>query len=225
MRGPQVSDLMTCPVVTAGPGTTFNELVFLLAEHGIAAIPVLDEHRRPIGDVDEADLLARHGRDARRERGLRRLCVWTKAQGLTARELMTRRVPTVAKDEPVASAARWLVEANLRCLYVVNGAGHLVGVLARRDVLRAFLRPDEEIEETVEREVLQRSIWAAPATVDVRVEDGVVTRAGVIDRRSEVERAEWLTEAVPGVIAVRNRLKYTQDDGTAALGENHLTRG
>ncbi|WIY00409.1 CBS domain-containing protein [Amycolatopsis mongoliensis] len=216
MRGPLVSDLMSRPVVSAGPGTSFKELAALLAEHAIAAIPVVDEHRRPIGVVDEADLLARHSRDARRERGLRRLVVWTKAQGLTARELMTRRVPTVAKDEPVSGAARRLVEANLRCLYVVNGAGHLVGVLARRDVLRAFLRPDEEIKETVEREVLQRSIWADLSAVDVRVDDGVVTLSGVIDRRSEVERAEWLTETVPGVVAVRNRLKYTQDDGAAA---------
>lgn len=215
MRGPLVSDLMSRPVVSAGPGTSFKELVALLAEHAIAAIPVVDEHRRPIGVVGEADLLARHGQDARRERGLGRLRVWTKAQGLTARELMTRRVPTVAKDEPVAGAARRLVEADLRCLYVVNGAGHLVGVLARRDVLRAFLRPDEEIRETVEREVLQRSIWADLSTAGVQVDDGVVTLSGVIDRRSEVERAEWLAEAVPGVIAVRNRLKYLQDDGTA----------
>src|SRR5690348_11918895 len=88
MRGPLVSDLMSRPVVAAGPGTSFKELVALLAEHAIAAIPVVDEHRRPIGVVGEADLLARHGRDARRERGLGRLRVWTKAQGLTARELM-----------------------------------------------------------------------------------------------------------------------------------------
>ncbi|MEU4524641.1 CBS domain-containing protein [Amycolatopsis sp. NPDC024027] len=116
-----MSDLMSRPVVSAGPGASFKELAALLAERGIAAIPVVDDHQRPIGVVSEADLLVRHGRDARR--GLGRLRVWTKAQGLTARELMTRRVPTVAKDDPVAGAARRLVEANLRCLYVVNGAG------------------------------------------------------------------------------------------------------
>jgi CBS domain-containing protein len=215
MRGPLVSDLMSRPVVSAAPGTSFKELVALLAEHAIAAVPVVDEHRRPIGVVGEADLLARHSRDARHERGLRRLRVWTKAQGVTARELMTRRVPTVAKDEPAAGAARRLVETNLRCLYVVNAAGHLVGVLARRDVLRTFLRPDDEIKETVERDVLRHSIWADPA-VEVRVDDGVVTLSGVIDRRSEMERAAWLTEAVPGVVAVRNRMKYAQDDGTTA---------
>lgn len=215
MRGPLVSDLMSRPVVSAGPETSFKELVALLTEHAIAAVPVADEHRRPIGVVGEADLLARHGRDARPERGIRRLRVWTKAQGLTARELMARRVPTVAKDEPLTAAARRLLETNLRCLYVVNGAGHLVGVLARRDVLRAFLRPDEEIKETVEREVLPRSTWAEPP-IEVRVEDGVVTLGGVLDRRSEVEHAGWLTECVPGVVAVRNRLKYTQDDGAAA---------
>ncbi|UOX90667.1 CBS domain-containing protein [Amycolatopsis sp. FBCC-B4732] len=216
MRGPLVSDLMTRPVVTAAPGTSFKELVSLLADHGIASIPVVDEHRRPVGVVGESDLLARHGRDAHRPQPVfRKRRVWTKAQGLSARELMTRRVPTVGKDEPAAGAARRLVEADLRCLYVVDGAGHLVGVLARRDVLRAFLRPDDEIKETVEREVLQRSIWADPSTVAVQVVDGVVTLSGVIDRRSEVERAEWLTGAVPGVVAVRNRMKYTQDDGAA----------
>jgi len=219
MRGPQVSDLMTWPVVTAGPGTTFKELVSLLAEHGIAAIPVLDERRRPIGVVDEADLLARHGSEGKQKPVFRKRRVWTKAQGLTARELMTRRAPTVAKDEPVAGAARRLVEAKLRRLYVVDGSGRLIGVLARRDVLRAFLRPDEELKEIVEREVLQRSIWADPSTVTVQVDDGVVTLSGVIDRRSEVERAEWLTESVPGVVAVRNRLKYIQDDGAAVASE------
>jgi CBS-domain-containing membrane protein len=89
MRGPLVSDLMSRPVVSAGPEASFKELVALLAEHAIAAIPVVDEHRRPIGLVGEADLLARHGRDARQERGVRWLRVWTKAQGLTARELMS----------------------------------------------------------------------------------------------------------------------------------------
>lgn len=216
MRGPQVSDLMTRPVVTAGPGTTFKELVSLLAKHGIAAIPVLDEHRRPVGVVDEVDLLARHGGDSKPESVFWKRRVWTKAQGLTARELMTRRVPTVAKDEPVAGAARRLVETKLRRLYVVDGSGRLIGVLARRDVLRAFLRPDEELKEIVERDVLRRQIWTEPPMVTVQVDDGVVTLSGVIDRRSEVERAEWLTESVPGVVAVRNRLKYTQDDGAAA---------
>ncbi|MEV4050022.1 CBS domain-containing protein [Amycolatopsis sp. NPDC049688] len=216
MRGPQVSDLMTRPVVTAGAGTTFKELVSLLAEHGIAAIPVLDDHRRPIGVVDEADLLARHRSDSRTEPVFWKRRVWTKAQGLTARELMTRSVPTVAKDEPVAGAARRLVEAKLRRLYVVDGSGRLIGVLARRDVLRSFLRPDEEIKDIVEREVLQRSIRAEPSTATVQVADGVVTLSGVIDRRSEVERAGWLTESVPGVVAVRNHLKYNQDDGAAA---------
>ncbi|VVJ21762.1 Uncharacterised protein [Amycolatopsis camponoti] len=43
-----------------------------------------------------------------------------------------------------------------------------------------------------------------------------MTLSGVIDRRSEVERAGRLTESLPGVVAVRNRLKYTQDDGAAA---------
>jgi len=212
MRGPQVSDLMTWPVVTAGPGTTFKELVSLLAEHGIAAIPVLDERRRPIGVVDEADLLARHGSEGKQKPVFRKRRVWTKAQGLTARELMTRRAPTVAKDEPVAGAARRLVEAKLRRLYVVDGSGRLIGVLARRDVLRSFLRPDEELKEIVEREVLQRSIWADPSTVTVQVDDGVVTLFGRVEHAAVLPSLIRRVERVDGVVDVVSHVSAAVDD-------------
>jgi len=153
MRGPLVSDLMTRPVVTAAPGTSFEELVSLLAEHGIAAVPVIDEHRRPIGVVGETDLLARHGR-------------------------------AVHRPEPARHPAR------------LPAAGR--GDQGDRGARRAA------------------AVDLGGPSATVQVDDGVVTLSGVIDRRSEVERAEWLTGSIPGVVAVRNRLKYAQDDGAAA---------
>ncbi|HKN53305.1 MAG TPA: CBS domain-containing protein [Amycolatopsis sp.] len=220
MRGLRVSDLMTWPVIAARVTTPFKELVSLLEKNEISAVPVIDEHRRPIGVVTEADLLARHGEMTRESRipfaGIRRRHARQAAHGLTARDLMTRHVRTVGRDDPAAGAARYLADARLHRLYVVDGSGRLVGVLARRDVLRAFLRPDEEIKEVVDREVFQRSIWVDPQAVTIRADDGVVTLEGTIDRRSQVERAEWLTERIPGVVAVVNRLKYLQDDGATA---------
>lgn len=216
MTGLLVSDVMNSPVVTAAPDTPFKELVDLLAASGISAVPVTDSSGRPVGVVSERELLARYDGRAEGPRpglfaaaGRRR--GWARARGRTAAEVMRTPVHTVGERELLAAAARRMVEANQRRLFVVDSSGALAGVLARRDVLAVFLRPDQEIKELVERRVLRQALWADPAATSVRVDDGVVTLSGTVDSPSEVLRAERLTEVLPGVVGVRNRLEYTGD--------------
>ncbi|MET9258597.1 CBS domain-containing protein [Amycolatopsis sp. NPDC004079] len=216
MTGLRVSDVMNWPVVTAAPGTPFKELVDLLVANGISAAPVTDGSGRPVGVVSERELLARYDRRAEGPRpGLfassRRRRGWARARGRRAVDVMCTPVRTVRQDEPLADAARWMVEANLRRLFVVDGSGTLTGVLARRDVLAVFLRPDAEIKEMVERRVLRQALWADPARTAVRVDDGVVTLTGIADSPGEVLRAERLTEVLPGVVGVRNQLRCAGD--------------
>ena len=214
MRGPVVADLMTHPVVTVSSGMPFKHLVAVLTEYRIGSVPVLDSHGRPIGVVSETDLLAKEEQRAEK----RPPSLWAsgrrrgKARGTTAQDVMTRRVTTIGRDEPLTAAARLLVRDNLRRLYVVDGAGRLAGVLAKRDVLHVFLRPDDEIKAEIEREVVQRCLRDDPATVSVKVSDGEVTLSGTVDRRSEARRAGDLTEAIPGVVAVYNEFRFTVDD-------------
>ena len=226
MRGPIVADLMTHPVVTVSPPTPFKHLVAVLAEYRIGSVPVLDAHNRPVGVVSETDLLAKEDqRGALKQPSLwasaRRWRHWGRARGTTAEDVMTRRVATVGREESVTVAARKLIEAKLRRLYVVDGSGRLVGVLAKRDVLHVFLRSDEELKEEIEREVIRRCLWAIPAadevgagndTVVVRVRDGEVTLTGSVERRSEAGRATDLVERIPGVVAVYNELRFALDD-------------
>ncbi|WP_336158001.1 CBS domain-containing protein [Amycolatopsis sp. VC5-11] len=213
MTGLLVSEVMNWPVVTAAPDTPFKELVDLLAANRISAVPVTDGSGRPVGVVSEQELLARY--DSRAEgpppgffASPRRRRRWARARGRRALDVMRTPVRVVRQDEPLADAARWMVEANLRRLFVVDGSGSLTGVLARRDVLAVFLRPDAEIKEAVERRVLREALWADPATTSVRVDDGVVTLTGTVDSPGEVQRAELLTEVLPGVVGVRNQLQY-----------------
>lgn len=217
VRGPVVGDLMTHPVVSVVPAMPFKNLVRLLDQYQIGAVPVVDGHDRPVGVVSESDLLAKEDlRGADRPPSAfapgRRWRWWGKSRAMTAETAMTRRVRVIGQDEPVAVAARRLAREHLRRLYVVDGDGKLVGVLARRDVLRVFLRPDAEIARAVEEEVLRRCLWAAPEQARAEVVDGVVTLTGTVDRRSEAERAARLTEAIPGVVAVANELNSTVDD-------------
>src|SRR6266498_1233757 len=102
-----VEAVMTSEVVTARPSTPFHELVRLLEQCHISALPVLDDSGRLVGIVSEADLLLKagypHGAtdagpvDAARDR--RRL---DKAAATRAAEVMAAPVSTVPLGTLVA---------------------------------------------------------------------------------------------------------------------------
>lgn len=221
MRGPTVESVMTTDVVFVSRLTPFKDVVALLTERGISAVPVVDEFGTPIGVVSEADLLAKEefasgaeplglfaGHDQRHR--------WRKAMGMTAGEVMTTPVVTVEAGAAVSAAAHRLAQAHVRRLFVVGPDGRLAGVVSRRDMLKLFLRTDEQIREDIGREVLARALWAEPSAVGVEVCDGVVTLTGHFERRSEAEIAVRLTATRPGVVGVVDKLRYEWDDVTAA---------
>ena len=126
--------------------------------------------------------------------------------------VMTTPVITIGAGEPVTVAARRLAETRLRRLFVIDRDGRLAGVVSRRDVLRLFLRSDEQIQADVEQQVLRGELWLVPGTVTVQVTNGVVTLEGTLGHSSSVAVAGWRTLAVAGVVGVRNNLRYRIDD-------------
>jgi CBS domain-containing protein len=96
-------------------------------------------------------------------------------------------------------------------LPVVDG-GHLVGIVSRADVLKAYLRSDADLLDDIVEGVIRGSMWLDPETIAVEVDDGVVRLQGKVDRRSEVEILSRLTLAVEGVIAVESSVTFAFDD-------------
>ena len=52
-------DVMTAPVVTAGAASTVVEIVNLMLEHKISAVPIVNEADELVGIVSEGDLIQR----------------------------------------------------------------------------------------------------------------------------------------------------------------------
>jgi CBS-domain-containing membrane protein len=213
----RVRDVMTTDVCTVDQETPFKRVAELLADRRVSALPVLDRDGRVAGIVSEADLLLKEEfpegpPDARLFEGRRRRAVRAKATAATAAELMTSPAVTVGPDASVAEAARLLHRHGVKRLPVVDPAGPLVGIVSRADLLKVFLRPDEEIAADVRQEVLLRSLWVDPDSIGVVVRDGVVTLTGRLERLSQLEIAVSLVHALDGVVDVVDELDYEVDD-------------
>ncbi|MFE9172157.1 CBS domain-containing protein [Streptomyces kebangsaanensis] len=208
MRGSPytVNDVMTRTVVALTGGATFKDIVRTMERWGVSAMPVLDGAGRVIGVVSEDDLLRKEeSRDTDLDRGGRplRWAELAKAGAVTAEELMSTPAVTVRAEATVARAARVMARHGVKRLPVVGADGVLTGIVSRADLLRVFLRGDEDIAEEVRREVVDERFPVPLESVQVRVRDGVVTLTGRALDTTLVPLAERLVRSVEGVVDVR----------------------
>ena len=209
------SDVMTRAVVSAYPGAQFKEIAAALDRNGINAVPVIDAGHRVVGVVSASDLLARVGHARAVPRGHRltgRLETARKERGATARDLMTAPAVTISPSTSLARAARTMARHRLRSLPVVTGTGVLLGMVSRADLIKLFLRGDEDIANDVLGEVVRAETEPRHRDVRVLVREGVVTLSGRVDTALAARALVYDAARVPGVIAVEDELEFTVDD-------------
>ncbi|MFI5612045.1 CBS domain-containing protein [Amycolatopsis sp. NPDC051903] len=200
-----VAAVMTPKPVCARLDTPVKEIAETLTRRGISAVAVVDRRGLIAGVVSEFDLVRLLREDRRRH-------WWQRATAppRTAKDVMSSPARTVAAGEPVCDVAARFTETGLRRLFVVAD-GRPVGVVARRDLIGMFSRPDIDIDHEVTT-LLWKALQLGPERARAMVHDGVVTVAGRVERRSEIAAVTRLVEAVPGVIEVRNGLDFVWDD-------------
>ena len=214
----KVSDVMTTAVVTVGSETPLRDVAALLTERRISGLPVVDEGR-VVGVVSEGDILAKErGRVAER-RGLfgvlldDRATAELKLEARTAGTAMTSPALTIAPNRPVAEAAGTMVDEGVNRLPVVDAEGTLLGIVTRADLVRAFVRTDDELAEDIREGVLLKALWITPGNVNVVVNEGVVRLSGEVENRATAEMLPDFVQRVPGVVAVRSDVTWEDENG------------
>jgi CBS domain-containing protein len=124
----KLEEIMTRPAVSAKKDTPVKNIAFEIFYGFFSGMPVAESDGRIIGVVTEIDLLKqiRQGKDI---------------ENLRADEIMTKDPVTVDINTPLDKVLDIMIEKNIIRIPVTE-EGRLVGVIARRDILRYYFQPE-----------------------------------------------------------------------------------
>ncbi len=131
-----VREVMTSPAVTIRPGEDVAEAARILDRLSLTSLPVVEANGRLVGIIGEADVI---GRLTTSEEC--RSLSHRREDALLVRDVMTRRVLTVAADDDLAEIIGLMTGTTLKSVPVLL-LGRVAGVISRRDVVRALARGD-----------------------------------------------------------------------------------
>jgi phosphate acetyltransferase len=190
MHHHKVQEVMTADPATVTSTTPLKHVAEILIKQNVSAVPVLSLRGRVLGIVAETDLLRKEELQRDPDGGHSiHLSFRTRrnlATAETAGEIMSAAPVAVRPDATIAEAARLMDGHRITCLPVTDEAGKLLGVVGPRELLRIFIRSDEEIAAEIVNEILVGYLGTNPALVRVEVTDGVVRLAGELERKSMV---------------------------------------
>ncbi len=126
MKSVLVRDYMTRDVISLGPDVEITAATECLINHDISGMPVLDGHGRLVGILTERDCMkvALHAGYHDVPYGL-------------VKDYMSPNPESVSPEQSVLALAEKFIYGRFR-RYPVLDNGRLVGVISRRDVLRAL---------------------------------------------------------------------------------------
>ncbi len=140
-----VRDVMSENVIAAQKFDDITSAARILSENNISGLPVVDKENRVIGIISEADVLAMMG--TQRQHTFKDFIMHLFGHPLPERkmgdlvgDIMTPTPITIRPDADISEAAKIMDEKRIRRLAVVDPENKLVGVISRRDILKAISR-------------------------------------------------------------------------------------
>ena len=148
-----VRDVMSADVSTLRPDDKVEHAADVLSEKGIGSLPVVDDAGRLLGILRDDDLIASEarvhvptfinilglgmafpGEMKHLEHELKKIA------GATVADVMQTDPPTVTADATLEDVATLMHDRGVNSLPVVDGAGQVVGIVARADIVRFIAR-------------------------------------------------------------------------------------
>jgi CBS domain-containing protein len=218
-------DVMTSEVITVDENAPIQSVAKLMADHGISAVPVVDNENRVIGMISEGDLLHRveTGTERRRSWWLEMVSStnqlagdYIKSHSGKVKDIMTRDIISVTDMTPVADIAVLLETNRIKRVPVLRD-GKLVGIVSRANLVRALAMTitqpvggaesdDRAIRDKLLAELKVQN-WAEVSPANVTVKDGVVHLWSSYLSEQEKRALVVAAENVAGVRRVEDHMR------------------
>jgi CBS domain-containing protein len=121
-------EVMQTPVVAATALASLRDVASQLVEREFSGMPVAEPDGKVVGVVTESDIV-------------RVLIAGKKLENLTVGEVMTGPPITVELETPIEEVMKKLEENRIVRVPVTN-FDKVVGIISRRDIIRATLKPE-----------------------------------------------------------------------------------
>ena len=206
----KVTEAMTAQVETLAPGTSLKQAAELFDEHGIGGAPVVVGDGHVVGVITDTDIVLK-------ERGVVPRSMWQSllhpgSAALVAAKAEARTVADAMSTPAITASARWSVPdaADVMLDHGVNrlpvlADDKLVGIITRHDLVRAFARPDAEIERDIRDEAFRG--LALPEQIRIDVREGAVSLRGEVESTYDAEAVPRIVRRIPGVVDVDSELQ------------------
>ena len=215
-------DIMTTGVVSVSPAANIHKAIALMLANDISGLPVVDDTGSICGMLTEGDLLSRREIKpivrSSEEQALD-LERYVQGNGWSVGDVMS---PTVISAEPqseVADLADIMRRRKIKRIPIIED-GKPVGIVSRRDVLRAMSNSGQDAVATGDEAIrlaivtrLQADLGLGRELVDVTVSDAQVLIKGEIESELQRRAVKVLVEGVRGVNGYMDRMIISPGEG------------
>lgn len=138
------ADIMSRNLVTVGPEAPLSEVADLFRQHRFTSLPVIGNDGRYLGLIFQIHIISRAREESRRlDRRfgptLRRLLAVDRKAPIRAAEIMSKAIPRVGNDTPIAVLLAMMADGDVDAVPVLEGE-RIVGIVTRTDMITALAR-------------------------------------------------------------------------------------
>jgi CBS domain-containing protein len=190
---------MTSPVHVIEQNAPVESAAEIMTTRSVTALPVVDATGALVGMVGESDLLW-HRVPSDPTAALRRHPDTDpdRRPGQVV-EVMSAYPITTTPEADVADVAELMLDNDVRSMPVLDNGG-IVGIISRRDILRAMVRSDDTLAKEVQHRLDEYGDGDRRWTVTVN--RGVATLVGGYADDTERSVVSLIARTVPGVAGV-----------------------
>ena len=143
-----IKEIMTKDLITVTPETDIIDAAKLLLAHNISGFPVVNESKKLVGVVTEADFLAAMGLPSHQPTS----SVWDTLgsffthhitiKGITGKikDIMYKKVVTISENHTLQNAIESMKNHKIKRLIVTDDENNIKGMVTRSNIVRVFLQ-------------------------------------------------------------------------------------